>query len=260
MPITLQKFLQKYTDVPLKFIKEYCYFRDLTSKDPFGIDLNEVVQFLSIQNVKRYYERFRDQYEEKYDYIVKIPEKRGTKQARRVFYYIDFKTFSNLCLVSNTEKGQECRDYFITINNFVDYYKEFIAKSIDENIVDGYDVIYILAVDEKSELLKIGRTKDLRQRLRTYMTGREKHPDIQFVMAVKNVKGVEKCAKEALKKFKYRRSSELYKTTFDVARRILKYCGEFSKVISELPGDLPSFVMFDKTEFAMNKLVDELKD
>lgn len=69
------------------------------------------------------------------------------------------------------------------------YYKNNISDMI---LSQSTSAIYILLINKRKNIYKLGMTTDLRKRLQNYATGKESHPDIQFVALVDNPKKVEK--------------------------------------------------------------------
>lgn len=192
--ITLKEFLYKFTAVPRKFIDEYYSFYELCQTDQFGIPLQKLIKYLGINSQERVETRLREDFELNTDYVI-IRElqklKKGVKAAK---YMISFNTFKKLCMVSRTKKGEEYRDYYTMIDEFIDYYKEHINDKIME-LTQTSKFMYILAVNKSKNIFKIGRTGDIRKRLQAYATGRDKHPDIELILIVKDDKQVEKCSK-----------------------------------------------------------------
>ncbi len=244
--LSMREFLSRYTAAPLRFIDEFCYFIDKTDRDPHGIELDEVIDFLKICNIDRFYERFRKRYVEGYEYVIKIVKAKKTLGVRTKIYCISFDTFADICQLSNTKKGDECRRYFRKLHTFVKYYKDHIAEAINKNIIKGYQTVYIAGVPEDSELLKIGRTKDPRKRFKSYMTGRKNHPDIKFIMAVKDPKNVENCVKGILKDQIFSGRSELYKTDLQTMRTALEECGFATDHLSRFAENMVSLILFDE--------------
>ena len=78
--ITLRDFLKTYTAISNKFIDEYIDFFDMCQKYTFGILLDNVIKYLGISVVDRFYENFRKKYKINIDYmIVKINRKKRKK-------------------------------------------------------------------------------------------------------------------------------------------------------------------------------------
>ena len=84
-------------------------------------------------------------------------------------------------------------------------------------------------VDKTHDILKLGKTKDMRHRLQAYATGRESHPDVRFIMIVEDKKRVEACAKLFSKAYRYKGNKELYKMERDKLKRIIFKCADLDK-------------------------------
>jgi hypothetical protein len=69
--------------------------------------------------------------------------------------------------------------------------------------------------------------------LKAYATGKDKHPDIQFIMIVNDPKRVENCAKLFLKDSRYRGSQELYKTDINKIKKLVFECAMIDKMVAE---------------------------
>lgn len=145
---------------------------------------------------------------------------------------LSFETFEKICMNSSTKKGQEFRDYFVMLRKFIDYYKQHISDKILE-LSQSNKFIYILSVNKNNNILKLGRTGDMRKRLQTYSTGKEKHPDVKFIMIVEDDKRVEKCAKVFTKAYQYKANKELYKMNNDKLKKIIFNCAITDKEVAE---------------------------
>ncbi len=133
--IGIKEFLTLYTTIPEKFIDDYCYFRQQSDKNLFGIDLQEVIDYLEIANPTRFRSYFRVRFSENINYIIIIPEKRGTQQARRKYYFINFNTFRCLCMLSKTPKGREFKNVFNLLDDLIDRCKNCLSDGIDKEEV-----------------------------------------------------------------------------------------------------------------------------
>jgi hypothetical protein len=69
----------------------------------------------------------------------------------------------------------------------------------------------------------------MRKRLQTYMTGKDKHYDVEFILNTTDSFDVEKCAKVMAKKYQYSGKSELYKTDVDLLKEIIFECVNIKK-------------------------------
>ncbi len=87
--------------------------------------------------------------------------------------------------------------------------------------------------------------------MQTYSTGRDKHPDIKFIVIVKNDKQVETCAKLFAKIYQFKGNRELYKTNNDKLKSIVYKCAELDKsVIDNLQSSksLDTYVVYDDSK------------
>jgi hypothetical protein len=132
------------------------------------------------------------------------------------------------------------------LRKFIDYYKGHISDKILE-LTKTSKFIYILTVNKKTDLLKLGRTGNMRKRLQAYSTGKEKHPDIKFIMIVEDDKRVEKCAKLFAKANQYKGNRELYKMHNDALKSIVFDCAKLDKRVVENINNpkLDTYVVYD---------------
>lgn len=162
---------------------------------------------------------------------------------------LSFETFEKICLVSTTKKGVEFRDYFVMLRKFIDYYKQHITDKILE-LTKTNKYIYILTVNKKTDILKLGRTGNMRKRLQAYSTGKEKHPYIKYIMIVEDDKRVEQCAKLFAKAYQYKGNKELYKMHNDALKSIAFDCAKLDKsVIDRMKNpNLDTYIVYDDSK------------
>jgi phage anti-repressor protein len=184
--ISLKDFLIKFTAIPERFINEYYAFYEMCERVEFGIPAEKIVSYLGITNQYNFEERLRESYTLNTDYVIIRQQQKSMKGVKDAHYMLSFEAFEKICMNSSTKKGQMFRDYFVMLRKFIDYYKQHIADKILE-LTQTNKFIYILTVNKKSNLLKLGRTGNMRKRLQAYSTGKEKHPDIKYIMIVTNV-------------------------------------------------------------------------
>jgi phage anti-repressor protein len=248
--ITLKNFLKMYTGISNKFIDEYYSFYELCEKDTFGIDSNKVVKYLKIKHTRKFHEILREKYILGMDYEIQRLHQKSEKNKQDVFYYLSFDGFEKVCMSSRSEKGNQVRDYFIMLRKFINYYREhFSNKIIDLTKKNKY--IYIILVNKNKDIFKIGRTDDIKKRLKNYAIGRDKHPDIQFIMIVDDSKKIEQCAKLFTIENRFRGSSEIYKINFDKLKFIVSECADmhnkFNKKLNDKK-DVDTYIVFDDSK------------
>jgi phage anti-repressor protein len=216
----------------------------------FGIEGSKVVKYLELTYSTKFYQRLRTNYTLNKDYIIKRKKQKSIKGEQDTFYYLSFDGFEKVCMTSRSEKGNAVRDYFITLRKFIEYYRQHIANNINGMAKKGKCIYIILANKDKS-IFKVGRTKDMRKRLYSYATGKDKHPDIKFIMLIEDAKKVEDCMKVFANKYKLRGKQELYKINLDTLKNIVFDCAilndAFNKMI-ENNTDLDSYIVYNEEE------------
>lgn len=78
-------------------------------------------------------------------------------------------------MISKAEKANKVRDYFIILRKFIQYYKDYISNMIIENALkyqNGY--VYIVLVNKGKNIFKLGKTKNVKNRLKNYSTSKSK--------------------------------------------------------------------------------------
>lgn len=125
---------------------------------------------------------------------------------------------------TKAKKGNAVRDYFILLRKFIDHYKQNISDMILNNATGKHKYMYILLVDKGKNIFKAGRTDNIKKRLKTYATGKLKHPDIKYILIVDDPIAVENCTKIFLKDYKYKENKELYKIDIDVMKQVIFDC------------------------------------
>jgi hypothetical protein len=76
---------------------------------------------------------------------------------------------------------------------------------------------------------KVGKTKNLKQRLKQY--NGDKKDDIipLYVYETENIDEVERCVKYYSKQYQYRKYKEVYKTDINMLKELINDCGEFNE-------------------------------
>ena len=103
------------------------------------------------------------------------------------------------------------------LRKFIDYYKQHISDKIME-LTKTHKYIYILLVNKDKKIFKLGRTGDIRKRLQAYSTGKDKHPDIKFIMIVNDSKKVENRAKIFLKAKQFKAIKNFIKENLELLK------------------------------------------
>ena len=146
---------------------------------------------------------------------------------------------------SRGRKAEDVRSYFIQLEGLVLKYKDQLMAGMQVEIdrlerrrvvrpgrapSGGY--IYIVRASERLDsVYKIGRTVDLRRRLREHETSRADDLEVMFVFRVADVEAVEGCIKGVLTKKRYRPYKEVFKLDIDVLKSIVHGCDELQGML-----------------------------
>ena len=253
--ISLKTFLKTYTAISNKFIDEYYKFYELCENKTFGINAELIITYLEYNDSKKFYERLRKNYKIEIDFIIKRKIQKSQKNVRDTDYMLSLDCFEKICMESRTEKGKGVRDYFILLRKFIYYYKQNFASNINM-LAKKNKYVYIILVNKDKNIQKFGRTENMRKRLYTYATGKEKHPDIKFILIVDDPKQVENCTKVFIEKYKFKNKQELYKIEHDKLKSIVFDCAQMTQSIKDKINEkqLDTYVVYD--EFEENEFLD----
>lgn len=142
---------------------------------------------------------------------------------------------------SRSLKAEEVRSYFIELDDFISHYSDQISDGIIKDIEkvakrvrtnpnnDGPGYIYaIRASSQIKGLYKIGETKNLIERLRSYNTGRAEDVELLYAFKVDYRKQVEMYIKGLMESKRYKKRKEIYEVDLDIIKRIINGCNKMS--------------------------------
>jgi hypothetical protein len=90
---------------------------------------------------------------------------------------------------------------------------------------NGFETIYFFVIDERNpELIKIGHTTSIVQRLRNYNVGRIREVDLKYLAVVKNSLLIEKCIKKLLTDKQFRANREIYRVEPEKIKKVIDEC------------------------------------
>jgi len=259
-------YIKRYTTVPESFVDElFEFYEETTSQTDFVIKLSAVSKWLST-NTKSLTRTLKRSYKENFDYIVIKPKDHVKKDPRNnnyKEYMLSPDCFKRVCMLSNSPNAEMVRTYFIEVERAFFKYRMQTEEGMKNEIkrlernqrgkaipasAPGY--IYIIrASTEKDGLYKIGRTKNLQQRLRTYNTGNADDVEVLYVYRTDMIVGTESCVKGWLKENRYRKYKEVYEADIDMIKKFIESCGEmgakimFQKRTTAMKGGY--YVVFD---------------
>ena len=147
------------------------------------------------------------------------------------------ETFKRICMLSRTKKAEEVRSYFIEIEQTFFKYRQQLINGIEEEARElnnlqnpnnkGY--IYVIkASEEKDSVYKIGRTIDLKTRLRNHNAAHANDLEVMYRYRTDDVVAVEGCLKSMLKKYQFRKYKEVYQANIDMIKNLIDGCDKLS--------------------------------
>lgn len=262
-------FLKKYSNIPNQFLDDFFKLFNYESIDNTEkiVNGNDVIKWLDIHkhNLKK---TLKKSYIKDVDYTIsKITKLKGKGGQTNEIIMLTIDCFKMLCQSTQSKKGKEVRRYFIDVEKLLNKYKSYIIEGLEDKVKllqknrkpkinPQKGVIYVFRTPDTPEnnLYKIGRTIDLKKRLQSHSSGLSEDIDVLFIQEVDDVNKIEKCAKEAMKKFQYRKYKEIYQVNIDVIKFIIKNCDTFYTLLNETiekenPKDLKNkkiFIYIDK--------------
>lgn len=229
--------------MPEQFIDElFELYNDDSStlQTDFVIKLSAVIKWLKsrqdhmVRTLKR-------SYVDNVDYIITRPNnitKKDNRNNNYKEYLLTPDCFKRLAMMSRSKNAELIRTYFIEVEGlFIKYRDQTLlgmqadlerlhkADRIKRKIEPKSGYLYIVKASEKQDgLYKIGRSKDLIQRLRAYNTGRSEDIDLLYVYQTPDIHGAEICAKGFLKKYQLRKYKEVYQANLALIKDLIGSC------------------------------------
>ena len=174
MDMTLVDFLKKYSTISNKFIDDFFSLYDINKPDDFTVDLDKLCRWLKCykHSIKA---TLSSSYTNRVDYIIlrdKIEHKTAGKPRDRIMLTSD--TVKLLCMRSRAKKAEQVRNYYLSLEKFIDKYKNHVISSMNDKIKSlesnqkpkvnhTKGIIYVIKTSDDISLYKIGRTKNLRK-------------------------------------------------------------------------------------------------
>jgi phage anti-repressor protein len=233
-------FLKTYSKISNKFIDDFFGLYELNNKDDFIINLENISKWLNARK-DHLKETLINSYQLNIDYIINKTKSNGKKGAPIENILLTVKCFKLLCMQSRTKKAVEVREYFYSLEELIDKYKNYIIEGLKDKINKLENnqkpkinhtkgIIYIIQTADDMTLYKIGRTKNLKNRLLKYNA--DKKDDIKpiYIYESDDIDTVEKCIKIFMKKYQYRKYKEVYQINIDIIKNFINKCGDMSNI------------------------------
>jgi phage anti-repressor protein len=152
-----------------------------------------------------------------------------------------------ICQSTQSKKGKEVRKYFIEVEKLLNKYKSYVIEGLENKISKleksrkpkinpKKGIIYVFRTPDTPEnnLYKIGRTINLKKRLQSHSSGLSENINMIFFQEVDDIVKIEKCAKEVMKKYKFRKYKEVYQVNIDIIKYIIENCDKFHTVLDKI--------------------------
>jgi len=158
---------------------------------------------------------------------------------------LNYQCFERLAMSGDSDESEVIRSYFIKLREFITENQHLIYQSMQNNNalkkLEGKNMhknesflacklksltwIYFFVVDKrKPDIIKIGRSKKIIQRLSNYNCGRIKEVELKYLAIVKNNFLVEKCMKLMLKKNQLVENRKIYEVDPKKLKKVIDLC------------------------------------
>lgn len=233
--------LKEYTNIDHDFIDTFFTKFKIGGELDFHIKDVDAAKYLGIKLYtlrKRLLNTFskNENYIENVDYIKIKSDGKTTSKS----YVLNYQCFERLAMAGDSVKSESVRMYFIKLRQFITEHHRIIYQSLNNfqelNLLTGVEAIYFFAIDDrKRDIFKIGRTKDIIQRLRNYNVGRIKEVELKYLAIVTKSIIIENCMKFKLKKYQVLENKEIYKVDPKKLKKVINdcYCKNVSKTENE---------------------------
>jgi phage anti-repressor protein len=231
--------LKKYTNIDIDFIDTFFTKFTIGGELDFHLKDIDVAKYLEIQ-LLTLRERLSNKYSKNKNYFEKVDFiKIKNSKTSSVTYMLNYQCFERLAMSGDSQKSETVRNYFIKLREFLTDNQQIILQSMtnkDElKKYVGFECLYFFAADERKNLLKVGITKDIISRLKTYNTGRINEIDLKYLAIVKNSKLIEKCIKLKLKTKQFYKNREIYEVEHTKLKKIIVDC--YCKYVTKKEND-----------------------
>jgi len=234
----LLDFLKTHTKINNDFIDDFFGLYDSKDKYNFSINIEGIAKWLNM-TVGHIKDTLINSYKEKIDYKIIKGVSNGLKGKPKDTILLTPKCFKLMAMQSRTKKAIQVREYYYELEQVIDQYKEYIIKGLEDKIKKlennqkpkinpSKGVIYILETADGLGHYKVGKTKNLKQRLSQY--NGDKKDDIipLYVYETYDIDEIERCIKHYAKKYQYRKYKEIYKADLNMLKDLINDCSEFN--------------------------------
>ena len=241
-------FLIEKSNIKKSFINDFFeiiredYFE---LSDEFLISSNKLQIWLNISSRKDFHDTIKRSYKNNIDYIITKSNNKGIGKNNEKIYMLTPDCAKMILQSTKSKKGNEIRHYFIEIEKMLYKYKDLIIKTLTNELklvknnqkpkIDNKkNKIYVFkALNTDLTLYKIGRSKDLKTRLKSHNSPLANDLKVIYEYETENIKQVETCIKTLMKHAQYRKYKEVFQIDINIIEKFIKQCDNDINLVKE---------------------------
>jgi 23S rRNA maturation mini-RNase III len=223
------KLLKENTNIDEDFIDTFFSKFKIGGELDFDIKDTDVCKYLDI-NLATLRKRLNNIFSKTKRFIENVDYIRiKTGVSNNIIYMLNYACFEKLAMSGDSKQSEVVRMYFTKLREFITDNQRVIYQAMnkknDLKIYNKMDTIYFFAADErKQDILKVGKSSKIVERLRNYNVGRIKEVELKYVALVKNPLLIEKCIKLLLKKKQVVSGKELFEIDPKILKKVIDEC------------------------------------
>jgi 23S rRNA maturation mini-RNase III len=223
------KLLKENTNIDEDFIDTFFSKFKIGGELDFDIKDTDVCKYLDI-NLATLRKRLNNIFSKTKRFIENVDYIRiKTGVSNNIIYMLNYACFEKLAMSGDSKQSEVVRMYFTKLREFITDNQRVIYQAMnkknDLKIYNKMDTIYFFAADErKQDILKVGKSSKIVERLRNYNVGRIKEVELKYVALVKNPLLIEKCIKLLLKKKQVVSGKELFEIDPKILKKVIDDC------------------------------------
>jgi 23S rRNA maturation mini-RNase III len=223
------KLLKENTNIDEDFIDTFFSKFKIGGELDFDIKDTDVCKYLDI-NLATLRKRLNNIFSKTKRFIENVDYIRiKTGVSNNIIYMLNYACFEKLAMSGDSKQSEVVRMYFTKLREFITDNQRVIYQAVnkknDLKIYNKMDTIYFFAADErKQDILKVGKSTKIVERLRNYNVGRIKEVELKYVALVKNPLLIEKCIKLLLKKKQVVSGKELFEIDPKILKKVIDDC------------------------------------
>lgn len=210
--------------------------------DDFVVNLENVWKFIGFANKANAKRLLKQHFTENKDYkiaLIRWDERKNEGGYNQETIMLNINTFKKLCLKSNTDNSDKIHDYYIKLEMV---YNELIKEQLEEKEqllqqkeqelikykqktyeeIHKNNHVYVIKTDGG---YKIGKTKDINNRIRGLQTGNVKDIEVVLDFKTSNSDLLEKIVHYILDRYRCNSNREFFDCDIDYIRNVITVLG-----------------------------------